>query len=159
MLGIKIIAVGKLKESYLREGCAEYLKRMGPLASVEVAEIPEYKIPANPSAAEIAAGLKKESELILGALPARALVAALCIEGESVSSEGLADILKRAETGGGKICFIIGGSHGLDDDVKRRADIKFSFSRMTFPHMLVRLMLLEQTYRALSINSGGKYHK
>lgn len=160
MLKIDIITVGKLKENYLRQACEEYLKRLGLYAKVQIIEINEYKVPQNPSDAHIETCLKQEGEAILAKIPPQSCVAALCIEGKMMSSEQLAQELTDLQNrGNSQLSFVIGGSWGLSDAVKQRADIKLSMSRMTFPHQLARVMLLEQIYRACSINHNGKYHK
>lgn len=144
----------------MREGCAEYIKRMGLWSKAAVTEIEEFRLPKEPSPAQIADGLEREGARILERLPKNARVAALCIEGKQMSSESLAAYLEDAGNGGsGTIAFIIGGSHGLSPGVKARADLRLSMSPMTFPHQLARVMLCEQIYRALSIRAGAKYHK
>lgn len=160
MLKIDVITVGKLKEEYLRAACAEYVKRMGAFAKLQIIELPEYKVPQEPSEAKIAACIKQEGEAILAKIPAQSFVAAMCIEGKMLSSEQLAETFLQAQNrGSSQISFIIGGSWGLDEAVKQRADLRLSMSRMTFPHQLARVMLLEQIYRACSINNHTKYHK
>ncbi len=159
MLKVKIICIGKLKEKYLREAQAEYLKRLGAFCKAEVIELPEAKLPDNPSIALIDGGLKKEAKKILAQIPKGAFVYSLCIEGKGISSEELAKKIEDNATGTSDIVFIIGSSFGLDEEVKRQSAFKLSFSRMTFPHQLARIMLLEQIYRAFSINSNTKYHK
>lgn len=155
-----ILAVGRLKEKWLRDGCAEYEKRIGAWGGVSIYEAPESRLPSEPSAAQIENCLRLEGENLLAHLPSGAAVAALCIEGRQYRSEQLAGLLMdQAQAGQGKIAFIIGGSHGLSPQVKERAQFSISMSAVTFPHQLARLMLLEQLYRALSISSGGKYHK
>lgn len=159
-MDLTVIAVGKLKERWLKDGCDEYLKRMGAWSSARVVEVEEYRLPENPSPAQIAQGLKKEGESILAAIPKGARTVSLCIEGKLVSSQELADYLARsAVQGQGGFAFVIGGSFGLDEQVKSISHLRLSISPMTFPHQLARLMLLEQLYRALSICAGGKYHK
>lgn len=152
MLGIKLICVGKLKEKHYAAACAEYEKRLGPMCRMEVAELPEESGRAD--------GLAREAARILAAVPPGAFVVALCVEGEGLSSEALARRLAALATGGvSRVCFVIGSSDGLHPSVKERADLRLSMSAMTFPHHLARVMVMEQIYRALSINSGGKYHK
>ena len=160
MLNIKIICTGKIKESYLREACEEYKKRLSRYAGLEICELAEASLSENPSSSQIELCLKKEGEQILNQIPKDAFVFALCIEGKELSSEELSSKLEElALMGRGKICFVIGSSFGLCDEVKNRADIKLSFSKMTFPHQLFRVLLLEQIYRALSITNNSKYHK
>lgn len=155
-----LICVGKLKEKYLRDACGEYIKRLSAYAKLTVTEVDEYRLPASPSQGDIAVCLKKEGERIISKIPSGARVYAMCIEGKQMSSEKLADdIRKAAVSGKSSLVFIIGGSYGLDESVKKLADVRLSMSEMTFPHMLARVMLLEQLYRAFSINNDGKYHK
>ncbi len=159
MRNIRLITVGKLKESYLSQGCAEYLKRLSAYAKVQVVELDEVRLPERPSGAQIAAALAAEGEKILEKAKGSALIA-LCVEGALLSSEQLAAKLDTLEIqGNSAFSFVIGSSFGLDDAVKRAAGLRLSFSRMTFPHQLMRLMLCEQLYRACSISAGGKYHK
>ncbi|HWP51856.1 MAG TPA: 23S rRNA (pseudouridine(1915)-N(3))-methyltransferase RlmH [Clostridia bacterium] len=159
MRNIRVITVGKLKESYLSQGCAEYLKRLSAYARVQVVELDEVRLPEKPSQAQIDAALAAEGEKILEKAKGSALIA-LCVEGELLSSEQLAAKLDTLEVqGSSALSLVIGSSFGLDDAVKRAAVLRLSFSRMTFPHQLMRLMLCEQLYRACSISAGGKYHK
>ena len=160
MIRLEIFAVGNLKESWLRAGCEEYLKRMGLWSRVCVTELEEARLPKDPSPAQITAALEKEGQHILEKLPKNSKVVALCIEGKLLSSQELAASFGRwAEQGTGEAVFIIGGSYGLSEAVKKRDDLRLSMSPMTFPHQLARLMLCEQLYRALSILGGAKYHK
>ena len=161
MLKVNIIAVGKLKEKYFTDACNEYIKRLGSFCSISVTEIAERKCPHEPSQADIAATVNDESKRILAAVGATDAVVALCIEGREYSSEQLAKLIDdfKMHSSSGRVCFIIGGSWGLSDEVKRRADVRLSMSPMTFPHMLARVMLLEQIYRAFGISAGSKYHK
>ena len=160
MRNVRILCVGKLKERYLSDACAEYIKRLGAYCRPEIVGLPESRLPANPSPAEIEACLEREGAEILAKIPKDALAIPLCIEGEQLSSEGLATALSDAAVRGtSTACFIIGGSWGLSPAVKRAGKLRLSMSRMTFPHQLARVMLLEQLYRAFSINAGGKYHK
>ncbi len=145
MIRIGIVCVGKLKEGYLRDACAEYLKRLSRFCHAEIRELPERRSP------------KEEAESILRAC--RGHVIALAVEGEERSSEQFARDLAGLADRGEEITFVIGSSCGLDESVKRRADGLISFSRMTFPHQLMRVILLEQIYRAFMINGGGEYHK
>ncbi len=160
MIKINIIAVGKLKEKYFTDACNEYIKRLGSFCNISIQEIEEQKCPNNPSDSDIANVLKAEGKRILAAVPDSATAIALCIEGKQLTSEQLATKLDSLATSGtSNVCFIIGGSWGLDEAVKQRANLRLSMSGMTFPHMLARVMLLEQIYRAFSINKGTKYHK
>ncbi len=160
MQTVTILCVGKYKEGYWREAAAEYQKRLGAFCRLSVMEVEEERLPQTPSAAQIAAGLEAEGRRLLSRIPAGSFVIALCIEGRQLDSEGLSHMLEdTALSGKSSIVFIIGGSFGLSDPVKERADQKISMSRMTFPHQLARVMLLEQIYRGYQILSGGKYHK
>ena len=160
MLNIKIICVGKLKERFYLDAAAEYQKRLSSLCRLEIEELPEARIPAEPTAAELEAALHREAESIFLRIPAGAVEVALCIEGKSIDSEGFSQFLDMcALRGKSRLCFIIGGSMGLHPEVKERAALQLSFSPMTFPHHLARIMLLEQLYRAFQIQLGSKYHK
>lgn len=160
MQRIRIIAVGKLKEAWMRAGCAEYEKRIAAFARLDITELPEERLPESPNDAQIAAALSAEGAKMLRLIPPNAFTAALCIEGGTLPSEALADRLaKESLSGRSEAVFLIGSSHGLSDEVKRAANCRLSMSPMTFPHQLARLMLLEQLYRACQITAGGKYHK
>lgn len=160
MMNVTILCLGKMKEQYLRDMSAEYVKRLGAFCRPEIVELTPERLPDEPSPAQIAAALEKEGKALLSRLSPSDKVIALCIEGKLMSSEQLSEKLESfALTGGGNVVFIIGSSFGLSDTVKRRADIRLSMSPMTFPHQLARVMLLEQIYRAFSISAGGKYHK
>ena len=160
MLNIKIICVGKLKEKFWAAAAAEYVKRLGSLCHLEIEELPESRLPAEPSEAEIEAALKKEGDSITLRIPAGAVTVALCIEGKEMDSVRFSQFLELcAVKGRSRICFVIGGSMGLSESVKENADLKMSMSPMTFPHHLARIMLLEQLYRGFQIQSGSKYHK
>lgn len=155
---IKIVCVGKLKEKYLRDGLGEYIKRIGRFAKTEIIEIPDEKIPDNPSHAQEAAVIKAEGEKI--SKYSDGFKIALCVEGEELSSEAFAEKLGKIQlSGNSTITFIIGGSLGLDEKIKQSADFRLSFSKMTFPHQLMRLILAEQIYRAFKINGNETYHK
>lgn len=158
MFGVTILAVGKLKEPWLREGLAEYQKRLSAYCDFSVVEIPEYRLPDDPSPAQIQKGLAEEGKAILDKAGNRPLVA-LCIEGKELSSPDFARFLGERQQAAGAVCFAVGGSFGLCDEVKRRAVLRLSVSPMTFPHQLFRVMLAEQLYRGFSILGGGKYHK
>lgn len=159
LIRIEVIAVGALKEAWMRDGCKEYSKRLGLWSKFTITEIEEFRLPKEPSPAQIAQGLAQEAQRILEKLPKGARVVALCIEGKHRSSEELSCYLEKAADSGGSVAFIIGGSHGLSEQVKQCADLRLSMSSMTFPHQLARVMLCEQIYRALSITAGTKYHK
>ena len=160
MLRVKIITVGKLKESYLRDAQSEYLKRLSAFCKAEVVELAEERLPDNPAPAQIEQCLKKEAQKIRKEIPAGAFVYSLQIEGKHISSEQLAKKLEEnALSSKSTVVFLIGSSFGLEEALKRESDFALSFSKMTFPHQLARIMLLEQVYRAFSINAGTKYHK
>ena len=159
MLHIKLITVGTLKERYLREAVAEYEKRLGAYAKVEILELKEGRVAESPSPAEISTTLEKEAEAILAAIPPRAFTIALCVEGQSRSSEQLASLLESAMSQSSELCLIIGSSHGLSPRIKQAASYRLSVSALTFPHQLMRVLLLETVYRSLSILHGSKYHK
>ncbi len=160
MINITILTVGKIKESYFTEAIKEYQKRLNRFCKLTIIEVPDEPTPDNPSEREKALVLEKEGERILKKIPDSAHVTALCIEGIQMSSEKLSENLATlAASGMGHRVFIIGGSMGLSDAVKARANLKLSFSPMTFPHQLMRVILLEQIYRAFTISAGTKYHK
>ncbi|WP_394175388.1 23S rRNA (pseudouridine(1915)-N(3))-methyltransferase RlmH [Guptibacillus hwajinpoensis] len=159
-MNISIVTVGKLKEKYLKQGIAEYTKRLGPFAKVEVIEVSDEKAPENLSETEMIQVKKAEGERILGKISPDAHVIALAIDGKMKTSEQLAhDLDQLATYGKSKVAFVIGGSLGLSEDVLKRANDTLSFSKMTFPHQLMRLILVEQIYRAFKINRGEPYHK
>ncbi|USK92187.1 23S rRNA (pseudouridine(1915)-N(3))-methyltransferase RlmH [Rossellomorea marisflavi] len=159
-MNITIITVGKLKEKYLKQGIAEYTKRLGAYAKIDIVELTDEKAPEVLSDSEMQQVKNKEGERILSKISPDHHVIALAIQGKMKSSEELADTLDKLATyGKSKVAFIIGGSLGLSDDVLKRADEKLSFSKMTFPHQLMRLVLVEQVYRAFRINRGEPYHK
>lgn len=160
MLSIKLICVGKMKEKYYIEAFEEYRKRLGAYCRFEVEELTEQRLGDNPSQGEITAALEKEAAEIEKGIPSGAAVVAMCVEGVQKSSPELAaQIAAWAGMGKSKICFLIGGSFGMSERIKARADLRLSMSRMTFPHHLARVMVGEQIYRALAINEGSKYHK
>ena len=160
MLNVTLIVLGRLKESYLRDACEEYLKRLQRFFKVSVVELQAERLPEEPSAAEIERALELEGKRIAERLPKGAFVAAMCIEGKEMTSEELSRRIGEVGLGGkSELVFIIGSSFGLSETIKKKADLRLSMSRMTFPHQLARVMLLEQIYRAGQISSGGKYHK
>ena len=159
MLTVKVICVGKLKEREYAELCSEYLKRLSRFCRAEVVQLEEQRLPERPSAAQIAEALRRESDAVRAAIPRGACTVALCVEGKGMTSEAFAAKLEAVAQTTDKLCFLVGGSHGLDESLKRDAALRLSFSQMTFPHHLFRVMLLEQIYRAFSINSGSQYHK
>ncbi|ONK22954.1 23S rRNA (pseudouridine(1915)-N(3))-methyltransferase RlmH [Bacillus sp. VT-16-64] len=159
-MNITIISVGKLKEKYLKQGIDEYLKRLTAYAKINIIELPDEKAPENLSPIPMEQIKKKEGDRILSKISPNAHVIALSIEGTMKSSEELAARLDHlATTGKSKIVFVIGGSLGLSAEVMKRADEALSFSKMTFPHQLMRLILVEQVYRAFKIIKGEPYHK
>lgn len=156
---IRIVAVGKLKEKYLREGVAEYEKRLAPFASVELLETREEYMAENPSEAQRQQTLAKEGERLLRLLPERSFLIVLDVKGKLLSSEALAkELASLALQGQSDLTFLIGGAFGLSPAVRERADLRISFSPMIFTHQMVRLLLYEQIYRAFKINRGEKYH-
>ncbi|MBR6726569.1 MAG: 23S rRNA (pseudouridine(1915)-N(3))-methyltransferase RlmH, partial [Clostridia bacterium] len=146
MLRIRLIVTGNLKEAYWRTAAAEYEKRLGAYAKVEIVELKEYRLPESPSEVEIKGALEKEAEAILAAIPPRAYTIALCVEGKQLSSEQLAQKLDTVMQNSGDLCLIIGSSHGLDPRVKAAADFRLSVSALTFPHQMMRVLLLETVY-------------
>lgn len=160
MLGIKLICVGKMKEKFYIDAFNEYAKRLQAYCKFECIELPETRLSEHPSEKEIASALEKEASEIAKAIPADAYVAAMCVEGGQMPSEGMAKLISERENSGKpKLCFLIGGSYGLAPIVKQAADRKISMSQMTFPHHLARVMLAEQIYRGFKITEGSKYHK
>ncbi|MBG9734418.1 23S rRNA (pseudouridine(1915)-N(3))-methyltransferase RlmH [Paenibacillus alvei] len=159
-MNIQLVCVGKLKEKYLVQGIAEYSKRLAPYVKFQVSEVPDEQAPEKMSDAELEQVKDREGERILGHIKQDAHVVALAIDGQLWSSEDLASQLDRLATyGTSNVAFVIGGSNGLSDAVLRRANSKLSFGRMTLPHQLMRLVLVEQIYRAVKINRGEPYHK
>ena len=160
MLSVHLICVGKLKERFYTDAAAEYQKRLSPYCRLTVTELPEEKLPQNPSPAQISQALEREARAIRARLPQSAALIALCVEGEERSSQELARLLRGWEQGADKhLVFLIGGSWGLHPSIKEQARLRLSMSPMTFPHHLARVMLLEQLYRACKINEGSSYHK
>lgn len=155
-----IIAVGKMKEKFYIGACDEYLKRLQLYGSCRVVELNEYRLSENPSPAEIENGLLKESEEVKKNIPRGAALIICTPEGKLQSSEEFADTLQRLkQSGKSSVCFLIGSSNGIHSSLKAMADVKLSMGKMTFPHHLFRVMLLEQLYRAENIQAGGRYHK
>lgn len=160
MTHVYLLCVGKLKEKFYADAAVEYQKRLSAYCKLDIVELPEEKLPQNPSQALIDAALAKEAANLRAKLPPRARTVALCIEGQLLSSEALAKRLRTWEVGPtNQLCFLIGGSYGLDEGLKSEAQVRLSMSPMTFPHHLARVMLLEQLYRGFKINEGGSYHK
>lgn len=155
---LTVISVGTLKEDYLADAVREYTKRLSAYAKTEEINIKEEKL-QDESPAAVRTALENEADRILAALPKDAMKIALCVEGRQLSSEELADKLREAEDATGKLCLVIGSSYGLSPRVKDSCDFRLSFSRMTFPHQLMRVILYEQLYRACTILAGKKYHK
>ena len=159
MLRIRLIVTGNLKEAYWRSAAAEYEKRLGAYAKVEIVELKESRLPDSPGDNDITNALEREADAILAALPPRAYKIALCVEGKQLSSEQLAEKLDTVMQNQGDLALIIGSSHGLSPRIKQMADFRLSVSALTFPPQLMRVLLLETVYRSLSILHGGKYHK
>ena len=158
MLKITVIAFGTLSESYFREAADTYKKRLG--AGCTEIELKETKLPREPSAADIAKALEDEADRMLAAIPKRARVVAMCVEGKEYSSPELSAMLESAAASGtAEVCFLIGSSYGLSPRVKAAADVRLSLSRLTMPHQLARVVLFEAIYRAEEIRRGTKYHK
>lgn len=159
MVEVKFITLGTLKEAYLRDAAAEYRKRLQAYCKIEIVEIKEERLPDSPSENEIRQALDREAEKIFAEIPSRAYSVAMCVEGEQMSSEALARKLSDVADRYGSICFIIGSSHGLSDRVKDKCNYRMSVSKLTFPHQLMRVMLLESVYRGFNIIKGTRYHK
>ncbi len=159
MIKITLIALGKLKEKYLRDAVDEYAKRLSRYCKLDIIELNPVNLPEKPSQSEIDSALAKEAEMIEKRIHENCIVTALCVEGKSLSSEKLSEFVESNTNNGKNMCFIIGSSYGLCDIIKKKADLRLSLSEMTFPHQLFRVMLLEQIYRAFKINEGGTYHK
>ncbi len=160
MFRLSVLAVGRLKEKFYLDAAAEYAKRLSAFCDFQLIELPEERLPEHPGEAQRAAALEREAAQIRAKLPRGSFLCVCTPEGRELSSEGLAEKLAEVKLSGRSgACFVIGSSFGLDEGLKRQADFRLSFSKMTFPHHLFRVMLLEQLYRAESIQSGGKYHK
>ena len=160
MQKVSIICVGKMKEKFYIDAAAEYVKRLSRFCKLEIVELPEDRLPDDPSQAQIDAALEKEAANIRSKMPANATLITLCVEGKPHSSEELAALVHRFEQSAAKhLVFVIGGSFGMAESLKKQAAVKLSMSPMTFPHHLARVMVLEQIYRAFKINEGSSYHK
>ena len=160
MQKVTIICTGKLKEKFYLDAAAEYAKRLSRFCTLTILELPEERLPESPSPAQIEAALAREADAVRAKLSAGCLLIAMCVEGQERSSEALARYLAEAAArGAGHIVFLIGSSYGMHPSLKQQADLRLSMSPMTFPHHLLRVMLLEQIYRAYQINAGSKYHK
>ena len=160
MFDITLITMGKLKEKFYLSAAAEYEKRLKGYCAFHLLELPEHRLPDDPSPAQVAAGLENEAELILSKIPKGTWFFVLTPEGKTLSSEAFAQRLKEVKLSGkSSACFLIGSSFGIAPRIKEMADFKLSMGQMTFPHHLARIMVLEQLYRAESIQAGSKYHK
>ena len=160
MFEITLITMGKLKEKFYLSAAEEYAKRLKGYCKFQLLELPEHRLPDSPSQAEIPAGLEKEADLIISKIPKGAWFCVFTPEGKNLSSEEFAAKLKEVKLSEkSSACFLIGSSFGMADRIKQMADFKLSMGKMTFPHHLARIMVLEQIYRAEAIQSGSKYHK
>ena len=160
MINVTVIALGKLKEKYMRDFCDEYVKRLSAYCKLNIVELAPKALPDNPSQTEIAQALSAEAQMIKAKIPQNSYVFSMCIEGKQMPSEAFSKKLSNlAIDGKSSIVFILGSSFGLDSEIKKLSDERFSMSEMTFPHQMARVMLLEQLYRAFQIANGGKYHK
>ncbi|MGN0522169.1 MAG: 23S rRNA (pseudouridine(1915)-N(3))-methyltransferase RlmH [Eubacterium sp.] len=158
-MNVTVIAVGNLKEKYFRDCCAEYEKRLGAFCKINIIEVNEERSGDNPSPAEINSVIEKEGERIAKKIPKGAVVIPLCIEGKEYSSPDFSRLIEKISFDASSLCFVIGGSFGLSDTVKKLGKYSLSFGKMTLPHQLARVVLLEQIYRAFSISNNSKYHK
>ena len=159
MTQITVITVGTLKEKYLIDACQEYKKRLSQYARVDEVEIKEERINNEDNRAEIDSALAREADKILAAIPKDAMKIALCVEGKQYTSEELARLVGEGNDRGGKIAFVIGSSYGLSEKVKKECDVRLSFSKLTFPHQLMKVVLFEAVYRSFTILAGKRYHK
>ncbi|MBR1810224.1 MAG: 23S rRNA (pseudouridine(1915)-N(3))-methyltransferase RlmH [Clostridia bacterium] len=159
-MNIELLCIGRLKDPFFEEAAKEYVKRLGAFGKIKITELPAATLPEKPNEKQIAAALAKEATQITAHLPKGCAVYPMCIEGKQLTSEGFARELQKAAIAGmGTAVFIIGGSYGLDESVKKLGKLRLSMSAMTFPHRLARIMLLEQIYRAMMIADGRTYHK
>lgn len=160
MLNIRLLCVGKLKERFYSDAASEYTKRLSVFCHLEVVELPEERLGEMPSSAEIQTALEREARQIEKKLLKDSMMICLCVEGIQLDSREFSGLLIRAENSGRpRINFVIGGSFGLSPAIKDKADFRLSMSKMTFPHHLARVILLEQIYRGFQIKEGTKYHK
>ena len=159
MIQVTVITVGGLKEAYWRDAVAEYEKRLSAFCKPNVVQLKEAKLPEDPSEGEIRTALADEGKRILAAMPPRSYRVALCVEGKQFSSEALAKKLESAVNESGSLCLVIGSSHGLCEEVKAACQMRLSVSELTFPHQMMRVLLLEVLYRSFSILKGTRYHK
>jgi len=159
-MNVKLICSGKLREKYYIEAFEEYRKRLGAFCRLECCELPEIKLGSDPSDNEILNALRKEAENVRDNIPKNSFVVAMCIEGKMMDSTQFAQLFEeRALSGKPDLTFLIGSSYGMDEELKKQADLRLSMSKMTFPHHLARVMLAEQIYRAYQITLGSRYHK
>lgn len=159
-MNINIVAVGKIKEKYLKEAIEEYSKRLSRFCKLKITEVPDEPMSDRPNDSERTAVLKKEAEKITSAIGTTDVLVTLCVEGKQLSSEKFADFFaSQTVSCASTFTFVIGGSLGLSDEIKAKSKLRLSFSEMTFPHQLMRVILLEQVYRAFKINSNENYHK
>lgn len=159
MIKVTLITLGKLKEKYLADAVKEYQKRLSRYCSLQILELDTVRLPEKPSQSEIDNALQKEAEMIIKKIPQNNQVFALCVEGKNLSSEEFAESIADVSSMGNGLTFIIGSSYGLSPKIKSLSNVKLSFSKMTFPHQLFRVLVLEQVYRAFKINEGSSYHK
>ncbi len=159
MIGVKLITLGTLKEAYWRDAAAEYEKRLGAFCRLEIVQLKEERLSENPSDGEIRQALEREAAKILAQIPPKAYRIALCVEGKQLTSEELAQRLEQIGETHGEVCLIIGSSFGLADSVKNSCQMRLSVSKLTFPHQLMRVLLLETVYRGFNIIRGTRYHK
>lgn len=160
MLSVSLICLGKMKEKHYIAALEEYEKRLRPYCRLEITQLPESRLPDSPSQSEIKAALEKEAAEIRSKIPSGAYTVAMCIEGSPLSSAELSELMSGcASRGFSRLCFIIGSSNGLSEELKKGADFRLSMSKMTFPHHLARVMLAEQIYRGIMISEGTRYHK
>lgn len=159
-MNVNIVAVGKIKEKYLKDAIDEYSKRLSRFCKLKITEVPDEPMSDRPSDAEKAQILKKEAEKIDSAIGTTDILVTLCVEGKQLSSEKFAQFFSTETVkGASSFTFVIGGSLGMHDEIKAKSKLKLSFSEMTFPHQLMRVILLEQIYRAFKINANESYHK
>ena len=159
MIQVTVITVGGLKEAYWRDAVAEYEKRLSAFCKPNIVQLKEAKLPEDPSEGEIRTALADEGKRILAAMPPRSYRVALCVEGKQFSSEALAKKIESAVNESGSLCLVIGSSHGLCEEVKAACQMRLSVSELTFPHQMMRVLLLEVLYRSFSILKGTRYHK
>ncbi len=160
MLAVRLICVGKLGEKFWKTACEEYVKRLSAYCRLEIVEVSEQRLSDCPAEGQVRQALAREAAAVRAKIPAGAAVIALCVEGKQISSEALAETLGALTVSGvSRLALLIGGSFGLDETLKKEARLRLSLSSMTFPHHLARVMVLEQLYRAMNLQAGGKYHK